>query len=180
MRIISGSNRGRRISAPNNLPVRPTTDMAKEAIFNILNNHFELDEVRVLDVFAGIGSISYEFASRGAVSVTSVDREYKCTKFIEKTVGEIGFSNVKVVKADAFKYLSYKHPKFDIIFADPPYDLENIEEIPGLVFDNDILDEEGWLVIEHSKALNFSEHPYYKETRRYGKVHFSIFGKSEY
>ena len=127
MRIISGKNRGRQITAPNNLPVRPTTDMAKESLFNILNNYFYFDRVTVLDLFAGTGNLTYEFASREALSVTSVDSYQACTDFIRRTVDKLGYgSQVSVVKADAFLFTQRCRQQFDIIFADPPYDLENI------------------------------------------------------
>ncbi len=175
MRIISGSHRGRRVNAPTNLPVRPTTDVAKESIFNIINNYFDIEDLSVLDLFAGIGSISLEFASRGAHTITSVDKEFKCVRFIQKIADECAFDAIKVVRADVFKYLKYKHPRFDLIFADPPYEMEGVEDIPDLVFKNDMLSKDGWLIVEHSKTVDFSRKSHFRETRKYGKVHFSIF-----
>lgn len=175
MRIISGKNRGRQIVAPDNLPVRPTTDMAKESLFNILNNYFYFDRVKVLDLFSGTGNISYEFASRGAVSVIAVDNEQRCTNFIRKTIEKLQYHNVAVIRQDAFAYTAACRQKFDIIFADPPYDLEGIDKIVDNVFGNDLLNPDGWLVMEHSKYHVFSEHPHYFQHRNYGKVNFTFF-----
>lgn len=175
MRIISGKNRGRQITAPNNLPVRPTTDMAKESLFNILNNYFYFDRVTVLDLFAGTGNLTYEFASREALSVTSVDSYQACTEFIRRTVDKLGYgSQVSVVKADAFLFTQRCRQQFDIIFADPPYDLENIGQIVDNVFNNKLLKPDGWLIIEHSKDHDFSQHPQFYQHRKYGKVNFSF------
>ncbi|MCQ2271342.1 MAG: 16S rRNA (guanine(966)-N(2))-methyltransferase RsmD [Bacteroidales bacterium] len=175
MRIISGKNRGRQITAPNNLPVRPTTDMAKESLFNILNNYFYFDRVTVLDLFAGTGNLTYEFASREALSVTSVDSYQACTDFIRRTVDKLGYgSQVSVVKADAFLFTQRCRQQFDIIFADPPYDLENIGQIVDNVFNNKLLKPDGWLIIEHSKDHDFSQHPQFYQHRKYGKVNFSF------
>ncbi len=175
MRIISGKNRGRQITAPNNLPVRPTTDMAKESLFNILNNYFYFDRVTVLDLFAGTGNLTYEFASREALSVTSVDSYQACTDFIRRTVDKLGYgSQVSVVKADAFLFTQRCRQQFDIIFADPPYDLENIGQIVYNVFNNKLLKPDGWLIIEHSKDHDFSQHPQFYQHRKYGKVNFSF------
>ncbi len=176
MRIISGSHRGRRIIAPNNLPVRPTTDLAKESLFNILNNHYDFDELEVLDLFAGIGSISFEFASRDAIAITSVEKEFKCVNFLSETKEKLGFENVNIIKADVFKFLTFPHPAYDIIFADPPYDMKGFEDIPELVFKNNLLKSDGRLIIEHPREIDFSKSTNYLETRNYGKVHFSFFG----
>lgn len=175
MRIISGKYRGRRINAPQKLVVRPTTDVAKESLFNIINNYFNFDSLKVLDIFSGIGSISYEFASRGAIEVTSVDIEYNCVKFIKKTIADFNIDNIKVLNADAFKFLKYSDSKFDIIFADPPYNNEKFDIIPSLVFDNNLLNNNGWLIIEHPIEVSFIDYKYFFEHRKYGKVNFSIF-----
>lgn len=132
MRIIGGTHRSRRINAPRNLPMRPTTDFAKESLFNILENKFDLETVCVLDLFSGTGAISYEFASRGAKKITSVEKTLDAYKFIKNKSHELGFSSIEVIKADVFKFLESTAGKYDIIFADPPYNFEAITEIPGL------------------------------------------------
>lgn len=178
MRIIGGSHKGRRINAPGNLPVRPTTDMAKEALFNILHNYYDFEGIKALDLFAGIGSISYEFASREAAEVHSVELNPRCAAFITETTRKLDFKNLFVIRANVFTYLARGGAKkFDIIFADPPYDLEGIETIPGLVIDNDWLKEDGWLVLEHPAEIDFSDHPALDQHRKYGKVNFSMFSK---
>lgn len=175
MRIISGSHKSRQIKPPKNLPVRPTTDMAKEALFNILVNHFELDDIVVLDLFAGTGSISYEFASRGALGVTSVDTELRCIDFIRNTSRSLGFEAVLAFRSDAFRYLQNTQNAYDIIFCDPPYDLEGIERIPAIVIERKLLRAGGWLILEHSGKGDFSKMTGFSQHRRYGSVNFSIF-----
>ncbi|MCQ2264605.1 MAG: 16S rRNA (guanine(966)-N(2))-methyltransferase RsmD [Bacteroidales bacterium] len=175
MRIISGKNRGRHIVAPDNLPVRPTTDLGKESLFNILNNYFYLDQVKVLDLFSGTGNLTYEFASRGAVSVIAVDADQRCTNFIKKTIASLQYNNVAVIRQDAFAYTAACRQKFDIIFADPPYQLEGIEKIVDNVFAHDLLNPDGWLILEHSKEHVFTTHPKYFDHRRYGKLNFTFF-----
>ena len=174
MRIISGKNRGRHIVAPDNLPVRPTTDLGKESLFNILNNYFYFDRVKVLDLFSGTGNLTYEFASRGALSVIAVDADQRCTNFIKRTVEKLDYHNVAVVRQDAFLYTERCRQKFDIIFADPPYQLEGIGKIIDNVFANDLLNPDGWLVMEHSKEHDFSEHPKFFQHRMYGKLNFTF------
>lgn len=180
MRIISGQFKGRRITPPKKLPVRPTTDMAKEAIFNILNNNFYFDEVSVLDLFAGTGSISFEFASRGTENITSVDEDSGCIKFINQTAEEFEMS-INSVKSDVFKFLETTYLKSDIIFADPPYaySLEEFSKIPELVFQNDLLNENGVLIVEHAKQMNLSQLEYFRYSKNYGSSLFSFFGKAE-
>ncbi len=175
MRIISGSHKGKTIVAPKSLPVRPTTDFAKEALFNILENNFEMDELHVLDLFSGTGNISYEFASRGAKMITSVDLNFNCFNFIKKVAKELDLAAIQVFKADVFKFLCKHSQQYDFIFADPPYDLKNINEIAQLVFDNSLLKEHGWLIVEHDKRTDLKNHPNYVQTRKYGNVNFSIF-----
>ncbi len=174
MRIISGKNRGKQILAPKNLPVRPPTDLGKESLFNILNNYFYFDRVKVLDLFSGTGNLTYEFASRGAISVVCVDIDPRCTHFIHQTIDKLGYRNVSIIRQDAFSYTERCLQKFDIIFADPPYQLENIEKIVDNVFTNELLNPDGWLVMEHSKAHNFSSHPNFFNHRTYGKLNFSF------
>lgn len=176
MRIISGLYKGRRITAPKKLPVRPTTDIAKEALFNIINNQYYFDEISVLDLFAGTGNISYEFASRGTEQIISVDKNYGCTKFIAQTAEEFDF-NIQVIKADVFKFLETTKQKHTIIFADPPYDfnIDAFSKIPNLVFQNQLLEDEGVLIVEHSKHTNLSGITNYSYSKSYGGNMFSFF-----
>ena len=179
MRIISGTHKSRHIQAPKNLPVRPTTDIAKEAIFNVLVNYFDLESAQVLDLFAGTGNISYEFASRGASGITSVDKNLYCVDFIRKTASDLGFSALLAFRADAFRYLANTEGTYDIIFCDPPFDMEGVEAIPGLVFEHHRLKPDGWLIVEHSRDYDFSQFPHFYQLRKYGKVNFSIFRESD-
>lgn len=176
MRIISGRYRGKRLIAPKKLPVRPTTDMAKESLFNILNNQFYIEEIKVLDLFAGTGNISFEFASRGANSITAVDSHAGCIKYVSKINEELDF-NIDIIRSDVFQYLKRTVDKFDVIFADPPYnlDLEKFQQIPESVFTNTLLQEDGLLIIEHSPQTNLSDLPNFKEQRKYGSSIFSFF-----
>ena len=176
MRIVSGKHRGRRISAPKKLPVRPTTDMAKEALFNILNNRFYFDELKVLDLFAGTGNISYEFASRGTTAITAVDANAGCAAFIGKTARVLEM-DINPIKSDVFDYLKKVVAKSDIIFADPPYgmSIEAFALIPELVFQNGLLHPEGVLIIEHSDQMDLSPFPYFNNKRKYGSSVFSFF-----
>ncbi|WP_405326959.1 16S rRNA (guanine(966)-N(2))-methyltransferase RsmD [Leeuwenhoekiella sp. LLG6367-2.1] len=178
MRIISGTFKGRRISAPKKLPVRPTTDMSKESLFNILRNRYSLTRITVLDLFSGTGNISYEFASRGAEAVTSVDGNAGCAKFIQETANEFEM-NVNVIKSDVYSYLARESNKYDIIFADPPYDFETDQftKIVDYVMDNELLLPDGCLIIEHSKNTNLEDHPTFFEIRKYGGSAFSFFSK---
>lgn len=176
MRIISGIFKGRKIVAPAKLPVRPTTDMAKEALFNILNNQYYFDDISVLDLFAGTGNISYEFASRGTEQITSVDDHFGCIKFINTTAE--GFEMpITTIKSDVFKFLENNNQQYSIIFADPPYDfdVELFSKIPQLVFKNNLLQEEGLLIIEHSKHTDLSHLEYYSHSKKYGGNMFSFF-----
>lgn len=177
MRIISGQFKGRAINPPRNLRARPTTDFAKENLFNVLGNLVDFQECDVLDLFSGTGSISYEFASRGVRSVTSVEINSVHHAFIRRTASELGIKNLYAVKANAFLYLRSVMKSFDIIFSDAPYDLEGAEEIIRLVFEENRLSEEGFLVFEHSKGKDFSNHPNFWQQRSYGSVQFSFFKK---
>ncbi|MCA0931495.1 RsmD family RNA methyltransferase [Lutimonas saemankumensis] len=180
MRIVSGRLKGRRIIAPKHLPVRPTTDMAKEALFNILNNKYFIEDLKVLDLFAGIGSISFEFASRGCDDITAVDGHHACVRFLESTNHELD-TNLTTIKSDAFKFLERNNQKFDLIFADPPYDLEQnkFQKLVDLVFDRDLLNENGSLIIEHSKNTDLSKDKRLTQQRKYGSNIFSFFEKQE-
>lgn len=177
MRIISGSLKGRAINPPKNLRARPTTDFAKENLFNVLQNLIEFEQCDVLDLFAGTGSISYEFASRGAKSVTSVEINAVHYNFIRQTARELGIRTLYPVKANAFLYLKSCTKQFDLIFSDAPYDLAGSEAIIPLVLENDLLREGGILIFEHSKDKNFSDHPLFWQLRSYGSVQFSFFKK---
>lgn len=177
MRIVSGKYKSRRIKPPTNLPIRPTTDFAKESLFNILNNILDFDELKVLDLFAGTGGISYEFVSRGVQSVLAVDQNNKCVQFIQSTADQLQMNELSVAQRDAFKFLEKTPAKFDVIFADPPYELKNIKDIYQLVMERALLKEDGWLIIEHSSATDFSGFPYLDQVRKYGKVNFSFFHK---
>lgn len=176
MRIISGIYKSRKIVAPKNLPVRPTTDMAKESLFNILNNLFYFNELVVLDLFAGTGNISYEFASRGVGQITCVDQDFGCIKFINQTAQTFKMP-IQTIKSDAFKYLEKATQQANIIFADPPYDLPDteFEKIPELVFQNNLLYHEGLLIVEHSKHTNLSQLKHFSYSKSYGGNMFSFF-----
>lgn len=152
--------------------------MAKESIFNILDNYYHFENIAVLDLFAGTGSISYEFASRGGIEVVAVEINPRCADYIRQTAHELSFQNLMVVKGNAFVYLKSARRQFDVVFADPPYDLEGIETIPDLVISGGFLSPEGMLVLEHGERLHFDDHPHFLEQRRYGKVNFSLFTAS--
>lgn len=178
MRIISGKHKSKRLHAPKNLPVRPTTDMAKEALFNIINNSYYLNDLSVLDLFSGTGNISYEFGSRGTENITAVDAHFGCIKYINTTSKELDL-NINALKSDVFKYLEKTNATFDIIFADPPYgfEIELFEKIVDLVFDNNLLNEEGTLIVEHSKHTDLSNHKHFSSSKKYGGNMFSFFEK---
>lgn len=176
MRIISGHLKGRRIIAPKKLPVRPTTDMAKEGLFNILNHRIHFQDVDVLDLFAGIGSISFEFLSRGTQRITAVDNHYECIKFLSKTAEELDVK-LNTVKRDVFAFLEQTELNTDLIFADPPYDLplDRFEHIVNIIHERQLLKTEGILIVEHSKHTNLDHLEGFQEQRRYGNSVFSFF-----
>jgi 16S rRNA (guanine966-N2)-methyltransferase len=176
VRIISGKYKGRRITAPKNLPVRPTTDMSKEALFNVLNNHFNFSGLKVLDLFSGTGNISYEFGSRGCDNITSIDGDMGCVNFIKKTAKEFDL-NITAIKNDVFKFLEKHKGSYDIIFADPPYGIaqKEFEKLIELVFENELLDEEGMMVMEHSKHTKLNHMIHYSFQKNYGGSVFSFF-----
>ncbi|MDR2937312.1 MAG: 16S rRNA (guanine(966)-N(2))-methyltransferase RsmD [Prevotellaceae bacterium] len=175
MRIVSGRYRGRTITPPKNFSARPTTDFAKEALFNIISVNFDVEEAAALDLFSGTGGISFEFASRGCRSVDSVEMNFAHHAFIKKTAQELQFSQMRCYKQNAFSFLATCKNTYDIIFADPPYDLEGIEKIHEAVFSRQLLNPGGWLILEHSKSKDFSTLAHFKEHRNYGSVNFSIF-----
>lgn len=176
MRIISGKYKSKRINAPKNLPTRPTKDIAKEALFNIINNLYYYEDLSVIDLFAGIGSISFEFASRGVHQIISVDKHYGCVKFIRSISEELNL-NINTIKSDVYKFLKNTDSKADIIFADPPYNFtdEQFLAIYTLVFEKKLLQENGLLIIEHSKATDLSNTKHFSFNKRYGDSVFSFF-----
>lgn len=175
MRIISGKYKGRKLNPPANLPVRPTTDMAREALFNILNNYYDFEEIRVLDLFCGTGTLSFEFISRGSTDVTAIDMNARCLDFIRKTADHIGMEGLHTLKADAFRFLDHTSSQWDIIFSDPPYIMKESLLIPGIVFEKKLLKENGRLIIEHPKEISFAKEKGFVEKRSYGRVQFSFF-----
>jgi 16S rRNA (guanine(966)-N(2))-methyltransferase RsmD len=178
MRIVSGKWRGKRITAPKTLPTRPTTDFAKESLFNILNNRFFFEDLRVLDLFAGTGNITYEFASRGSEEFTCVDQNKECIRFIAKTAEQLGVE-VQTVQADALAFVRRNATNYDIVFADPPYDWEGHEELARAILEKGLLREGGEAIIEHSASTDLSHLPGFFEHRKYGHVHFSFFVRPE-
>ncbi len=175
MRIIAGNLRGRRLNPPQNLPVRPTTDMARESLFNILNNYVDYEDCSVMDLFAGTGAVSIEFVSRGVREVTSVDINVQCTDFIKQSAQQFGIRNLHVVRADVFDLLKRLNRKFDVVFADPPYALENLASLPDLVFERQALTDDGIFILEHPREFSFEVHPHFWQHRNYGKVNFTFF-----
>ena len=176
MRIISGSHKGRRIIAPKKLPVRPTSDRSKEAIFNILQHQYDLENTVALDLFSGTGNISYEFGSRGAKNITAVDQNRMCVDFIRKT-SKILELNIQVIQMKVIKYLSTKSTSFDLIFADPPYDMEINQYVNMIetIFENNILKQEGLLIIEHVEQKKMECYTRFFQSKKYGNSVFSFF-----
>lgn len=175
MRIIGGSLKGLRLNPPKNLPVRPTTDLAKEALFNILLNQIEFEGIKVLDLFSGTGNISLEFASRGASEVISVDRSIHCVNYLKDTSRQHKLTQIKTYREDVFKYLNIETEQYDLIFADPPYDLNRIPDLPKVIFEKNLLKPDGLLIVEHQSLQNLSNHPAFVEQRKYGHSSFSFF-----
>ena len=175
MRIIGGSLKGLRLNPPKNLPVRPTTDLAKEALFNILLNQIEFEGIKVLDLFSGTGNISLEFASRGASEVISVDRSIHCVNYLKDTSRQHKLTQIKTYREDVFKYLNIETEQYDLIFADPPYDLNRIPDLPKVIFEKKLLKPDGLLIIEHQSLQNLSNHTAFVEQRKYGHSSFSFF-----
>lgn len=175
MRIIGGKYRGKTIMPPQGYKARPTTDFAKEGLFNVLANEYEMEGLKVLDLFGGTGAISYEFASRGAARVYCVEMLPLHANFIKSQAARYGMSNLTVVRHNVFEFLDICREKFDIIFADPPYALEDLATIPDKVFSHDILHPGAYFILEHPDAYEFSSHPYFIKEKKYGNVHFSFF-----
>ena len=176
MRIVGGELGGRKINPPNKMPyTRPTTDVAKEGLFNILENNLEISKLKTLDLFGGTGSISYELASRGATDQTIVEKDVRMYEFIKETAQQLHLSNLKIIKADVFRIIDQCTERFDFIFAGPPYALTNIDDLPKLVFEKRILNHKGWFVLEHTPKNDYKKFPFYKTERNYGTTVFSIF-----
>lgn len=175
MRIISGYYKGRKLDLPKNLSLRPTTDMAKESLFNVLRNHVDFDAIDALDLFSGTGSISYELVSRGVKSMLAVENNGQQIRFIESVIQRLEIENMRILRMDVFQFLKTNKRSFDLIFADPPYDLPEFETLPDLVFENELLNVGGIFVMEHSKRQSFTEHSNFLDHRNYGSVNFSFF-----
>ena len=175
MRIITGIYKGRHFDIPRTFKARPTTDFAKENIFNVLNGYIDFEDATALDLFSGTGSISLELLSRGCRQVVSVESDRDHYAFIRKCVTTLGTDKSVVIRGDVFKFVKTCHQQFDFIFADPPYALERLAEIPSLIFAHDLLAEDGVFVFEHGKGNDFSDMPQFSERRTYGSVNFSLF-----
>jgi len=175
MRIIRGKYQRRQIKAPSNLPVRPTTDMAKESLFNIIENHLDFSETKALDLFSGTGNIAFELASRGCPAVLAVDQDQQCTRFIQKMAQELSMDELTVIRSDVFRFIPTNRRQYDLIFADPPYDSQHYELLVKLIFEHNLLSKDGLLIIEHHRDIDYSAHEFFSELRRYGRVHFSFF-----
>lgn len=178
MRIIGGTLKGRTVDLPARYPARPTTDFAREALFNVLDNEYEFAGLRVLDLFGGTGAVSYEFASRGAARVYCVEMNRSNAAFIRSEAARLGLGNVTAVHANVFDFLPLCTEKFDLIFADPPYALNGLETLPEKVFAQDILYPERYFILEHGKEHSFAAHPFFVKEKVYGRVHFSFFERS--
>jgi 16S rRNA (guanine(966)-N(2))-methyltransferase RsmD len=175
MRIVGGSYRGRIFDPGKRFKARPTTDMAKESLFNVLQNLVDFESIRALDLFSGTGSISYELASRGCTDVTAVEIDNAHIQFIKEVIDKLGEEHIRVVKSNVFVFATHIKEQFDLIFADPPYDHPKFNEVADLIFKNNLLKPDGLFVLEHSGQYDYSGHPNFKALRRYGSVHFSLF-----
>ncbi|MFM2156849.1 MAG: hypothetical protein RL516_1598 [Bacteroidota bacterium] len=176
MRIISGQFRGKKLIAPSNLPVRPTTDFAKTGLFNILNNYYSFEKIAVLDLYAGTGNLSFEFASRGCPTITAIDKDAACCNYMNKTAQQLGISKqLNVLQSDVLTYLKNSKSTTDIIIADPPYAETPASDLVNLIFENQLLKPNGVFILEHSSEVDFSLLPHYLQTRKYGFVSFTFF-----
>jgi 16S rRNA (guanine(966)-N(2))-methyltransferase RsmD len=180
MRIISGAHGGRRISPPTKMPyTRPTTDIAKEGLFNIIQNNLDIEALNCLDLFGGTGCISYELASRGAKQLTIVEKDTQMFDFIKKTSATLEIENMQCVKMDVFKYLEACSHQFDFIFAGPPYALKNIDDLPNIIYQKNMLTPEGWFVLEHTPRNAYESFPNFIRAKNYGTTIFSIFSPTK-
>ena len=176
MRIISGIHGGRRISPPASMPhTRPTTDIAREGLFNVIQNNHDIESLKTLDLFGGTGCISYELASRGCEDLTIVEKDPIMYGSIKKTSAMLQFDNFKVVKSDVFKFIESCSDQYDFIFAGPPYALTTIDDLPLRIFEKQLLKPGGWFVLEHTPRNNYKSTPHYRSERNYGTTIFSIF-----
>jgi 16S rRNA (guanine(966)-N(2))-methyltransferase RsmD len=180
MRIIGGELGGRKLNPPSKMPhTRPTTDIAKEGLFNILQNNLDIAGMKTLDLFGGTGSISYELASRGAKDLTVIEKDPVMHAFIKKIADDLGLEHFKVIRADVFKFIRQCTEQFDFIFAGPPYALQNIDDLPKEIVARKLLNSKGWFVLEHTPRNNYEGYPLYATSRNYGTTVFSIFVNSE-
>jgi len=176
MRIITGKYGGRKINPPSKMPyTRPTTDVAKEGLFNIIENNISIAGIKTLDIFGGTGSISYELASRGATDLTIVEKDPKMYEFIKNKIAEFKIENCHVIKSDVFRFLENCTAKFDLVFAGPPYALKDIDELPKIIREKKLLADGGWFILEHTPANNYENELLFKTMRNYGTTVFSIF-----
>jgi 16S rRNA (guanine966-N2)-methyltransferase len=176
MRIVGGDLGGRKFNPPNKMPhTRPTTDIAKEGLFNIIENNLDISQLKTLDLFGGTGSISYELASRGAIDQTIVEKDPKMYEFIKKMSKQLGIVDLNIIKMDVFRFIETSSEKFDFIFAGPPYALGNIDDLPRLIFDKQLLNHKGWFVLEHTPKNDYKKFSFYKTERNYGTTVFSFF-----
>lgn len=177
MRIVGGIYKGRIFKPGKNFKARPTTDIAKEGLFNILENRYDFSNKTVLDIFSGSGSMGYEFVSRGCKEAVMVEKDFVHHRFILNVLEILKIENAKIVRADVFAFLRSYKGSFDFIFADPPFDLKNFAEVPDAVLKTNLLNNNGLFILEHSKEHDFSKHQFFKEIRNYGKVNFTFFEK---
>jgi 16S rRNA (guanine(966)-N(2))-methyltransferase RsmD len=176
MRIITGKYGGRKIYPPARMPhTRPTTDVAKEGLFNIIENNISIEGLKTLDIFGGTGSISYELASRGASELTIIEQDTRMHTFIQKSIADLHIENCKVIKMDVFRFLETTNETYDFIFAGPPYSLKNIDDLPVIIREKKLLNSKGWFILEHTQANNYEKEPLFKSSRNYGTTVFSIF-----
>jgi len=176
MRIVAGEFGGRKITPPARMPyTRPTTDIAKEGLFNVIQNNLAIEDLKTLDLFGGTGSISYELASRGAKDLTIVEKDEQMFAFIKKTINDLEMNNARVIKMDVFRFIDQCVEKFDFIFAGPPYALQNIDDLPRLIFEKNLVNPSGWFILEHTPRNDYKKFPLYKAERKYGTTIFSIF-----
>ena len=176
MRIISGTHGGRRIHPPADMPfTRPTTDIAREGLFNVLQNNLVFEDLVTLDLFGGTGCISYELASRGVSDITIVEKDKKMYDFIKKTSEQLGFNNFRVIRSDVFRFIETTTENYDLVFAGPPYALATIDELPVRIFEKGLLKPGGWFILEHTPKNDYRKFSHFKTERKYGTTLFSIF-----
>jgi 16S rRNA (guanine966-N2)-methyltransferase len=175
VRIISGIFKGRILKALDNLPARPTTDFAKTGLFNMLNSRFKFEKLAVLDLFSGTGNISFEFISRKCKSLIAVEQDSNCVKFIRKTFDDLKAENADVIREDAFEFVKNHSHSYDIVFADPPFDMKNYDELVTLIFENKLVNTKGAFILEHQSKIHFTDHNNFIEERKFGNITFSFF-----